>query len=123
MDINFDFIVEVTVNTPPEITQGPEDKDVALFSSVTLSCMTMGNPEPLIQWYKDDKPLDVFGQVYTINSIQPNDRGFYRCRATSIAFSETVDSNNASILIKGTYISIWNVYVQYVYTYVYILYI
>ena len=113
MDINFDFIVEVTVNTPPTITQGPKDgNEVDLYSSLTLSCLAEGNPEPLIQWYKDDKLLDVFGQVYTINSIQPNDRGFYYCRATSIAFSEIVDSNTASILIKGTYISIWNVYVR-----------
>ena len=103
MDINVDFIVEVIENTPPVITEDPEDKDVALYSSVTLSCLAEGNPEPLIQWYIDDKPLNVFGQAYTISSVQPNDRGFYHCKAISIAFSDIVDSKPALILIKGTY--------------------
>ena len=93
--------VDNSENTPPKITQHPEDQNVTLSSQVILSCVAEGRPQPLIQWYKDDKPLSAFEQNYTINSVQPNDRGSYHCRATSVAFKETKVSNSASVLIQG----------------------
>lgn len=86
--------------TRPVIERGPQTTFVGIYSSVNLSCIVSGSPQPSIQWYKDDAPLQ--GQVYPsyyIQSVELNDRGVYYCEAMN---SEgTVESSRAVINILG----------------------
>lgn len=82
------------------IERGPQTTFVGIYSSVNLTCITSGSPQPSIQWYKDDAPLP--GQVYPsyfIQSVELNDRGVYHCVATNSEGS--VRSNGAVINILG----------------------
>ena len=90
----------IVQKTRPVIERGPQTTFVGIYSSVNLSCIVSGSPQPSIQWYKDDAPLQ--GQVYPsyyIQSVELNDRGVYYCEAMN---SEgTVESSRAVINILG----------------------
>ena len=90
----------IVQNTRPVIEKGPQTTFVGIYSSVNLSCIVSGSPQPSIQWYKDNAPLQ--GQVYLafyIQSVELSDRGVYHCVAMN---SEgTVESSRAVINILG----------------------
>uniref|UniRef100_A0A8C6RQI0 Roundabout homolog 3 n=1 Tax=Nannospalax galili TaxID=1026970 RepID=A0A8C6RQI0_NANGA len=76
---------------PPIILQGPVNQTLALGSSVWLPCRVTGNPQPSVQWKKDEKWLlgdDLQfnlmdnGTLY-ITSVKEMDMGFYSCVAKS----------------------------------------
>ena len=70
----------------------PSDVDVAVGSSVVLSCQApKGNPSPSVSWKKDGKVYHVGegskldGSSLVINSESKNDVGEYQCQAENIA--------------------------------------
>ena len=70
----------------------PSDVDVAVGSSVVLSCQApKGNPSPSVTWKKDGKVYHVGegsrldGDSLVINSVSKDDAGGYQCRAVNIA--------------------------------------
>lgn len=90
----------IVQRTRPVIVRGPQTTFVGIYSSVNLSCIVSGSPQPTIQWYKDDAPLQ--GQVYPsyfIQSVELNDRGVYHCEAMNSEGS--VESSRAVINILG----------------------
>jgi len=70
----------------------PSDVDVAVGSSVVLSCQApKGNPSPSVSWKKDGKVYHVGagsrldGDSLVINAVSKKDAGSYQCRAENIA--------------------------------------
>lgn len=87
----------------PEIKEQPQNITGELFSSVTLSCLAEGFPQPVIDWYKNEQKLhDITGlNSLVIEVLQPKDRGFYYCEAINSAGG--VKSNIAILNIRGSY--------------------
>ena len=94
------FLTAIIERTPPNIELGPQTTFISIYSSVNLTCLVSGSPQPLIQWFKDNSPLtgEVF-PFYHIQSVEVNDRGVYHCKATNLEGS--VESNGAVINILG----------------------
>ena len=85
MSLTIILISAVAVETsPPAIVTGPQTAFVSIYSSVNLSCVVSGSPQPSIQWFKDNTPLsgEVFPSFF-IESVDLNDRGVYHCEATN----------------------------------------
>ncbi|XP_055478213.1 roundabout homolog 3 isoform X5 [Psammomys obesus] len=76
---------------PPIILQGPANQTLVLGSSVWLPCRVTGNPQPNVQWKKDDRWLQGDDSQFSlmdngtlyIASVQEMDMGFYSCVAKS----------------------------------------
>ena len=90
----------------PRIIKAPKDVTVVGGSHVTLECVGSGNPQPAVQWTRNDLPLPsesrfVFerdiGRLH-IKNITIYDRGVYRCIVTNSL--DTV-SASATVNIQG----------------------
>nr|XP_038937336.1 roundabout homolog 3 isoform X7 [Rattus norvegicus]XP_038937337.1 roundabout homolog 3 isoform X7 [Rattus norvegicus] len=76
---------------PPIILQGPANQTLVLGSSVWLPCRVIGNPQPNVQWKKDETWLQGDNSQFNlmdngtlyIASVQEMDMGFYSCVAKS----------------------------------------
>lgn len=82
---------------------------------LTLSCMVVGNPIPVIKWFRNDTQIierkgtqmlqETNGNcVLTISEVYPEDAGDYTCYASSKIGEAT---NTATVTIKG--ISTYNI--------------
>lgn len=77
---------------PPQIIQGPSNQTLPIRSVASLSCRAIGNPKPVISWYKDGIPvaqsdkiiIDDSSGLLTITELNKNDdSGLYTCVASS----------------------------------------
>ena len=69
---------------PPVFIQEPDTVFVLLFEPVLFFCEVSGNPQPTIEWFKDDKLLeDESRQQLVIPQAELDDRGRYYCVATN----------------------------------------
>ena len=94
------FDLAVTILEAPRIERGPQTTFAGIYSSVNLSCVVSGSPQPSVQWFKDNSPLS--GQVYPfyfIQSVELDDRGVYHCEGVNSEGS--VVSNPAVLNILG----------------------
>ena len=83
----------------PQIV-GPEPHYVPLHSQVNLSCVATGNPQPTIQWYHDNKPIDgAVTPLYIIEELNLDTRGRYKCIATND--EGVAKSDSVFVKIKG----------------------
>ena len=97
---NYFILTAIIERSAPRIEKGPQTTFVGIYSSVNLTCVVSGSPQPSIQWYKDNAPLP--GEVYPsyyIQSVELDDRGVYHCKAMNSEGS--VVSNAAVINILG----------------------
>ncbi len=89
----------VPVSTPV-IVEHPGTVTVDLFEEVVLACRAEGNPQPMLQWYKDGQILSgVSSQSLSISRVEVPDRGAYYCIASNSEGS--VQSTTASISIRS----------------------
>ncbi len=66
----------LTVNYAPEITGQPGDRTVCAGEPATFSVTAVGAPGTGYQWYRDGFEIfDATEQVYTIDSVLPDDSG------------------------------------------------
>ncbi|XP_078407396.1 LOW QUALITY PROTEIN: hemicentin-1-like [Cetorhinus maximus] len=85
----------VRINVPPNI-MGSSDVQVVTLSAeeqLTLECKSEADPPPIVQWFKNDVPLQASApvrnlpdsQFLLINNVAPSDAGKYSCLASNIA--------------------------------------
>ncbi|XP_025019182.1 hemicentin-1 [Python bivittatus] len=85
----------IDVQVPPIVRDiEPNEFSVILSQEATLECRVSGSPFPIIQWFKDGKPLFLGdpnieildkGQVLQIKSARRIDKGLYQCSASNSA--------------------------------------
>ena len=84
----------------PLITSPPLPVYGSLFSTVSLSCVAIGNPDPVIQWWFDDGRLeDEVSETLVIPELTVEQRGRYSCTASGA--SEVVQSDTVIVNIQG----------------------
>ena len=95
------LVIAVANLSPPFIENGPASDMVELYTSLHLTCIASGSPQPTIQWYKNEKEIDGEGSPFlVIDEVQFLDRGIYYCIATNT--QGTASSDYAYINIDGT---------------------
>ncbi|CAG5135095.1 unnamed protein product [Candidula unifasciata] len=96
--LDWTFHVDVPVKIWPLEIQGPQNITQPRGSSATFTCMVLNDPNATIRWQKvfkmktmdDNGPLPAFLPVsgnphlLTLNNIQAEDEGEYRCMAGNV---------------------------------------
>ncbi|XP_050334425.1 peroxidasin [Bactrocera neohumeralis] len=85
----------------PEIILAPENQLVVAGKSLTLECDADGEPEPVIKWYFNGKPLktderkilDNENTELNINNVIKNDTGIYTCIAQNYNGNVSIQAN------------------------------
>ncbi|OCT86968.1 protogenin [Xenopus laevis] len=74
----------------PVIIAPPQNTTTSMHQSVTLECLAIGNPKPIVSWSRmDHKPIDVFNTRVVgngnliISDVKLQHSGVYICRATT----------------------------------------
>ncbi|XP_076455301.1 hemicentin-1-like isoform X2 [Babylonia areolata] len=95
------FNVEILV--PPKVTTNGKDlnPEVIVNATAIINCPARGNPQPEIQWFRNNVPLDATnnpryeivggGRQLRVHLSQVKDRGLYRCTARNRAGDDAVD--------------------------------
>ena len=106
-------LVNFTAKQPegesPKFLQPLKSQEVFAGSAAKLEARISGEPEPDIEWFKDEHPIkeggnfriefdDTDGCVLVINSVKLEDEGVYRCVATN-SFGKAI--SEAELLVTG----------------------
>ncbi|KAM5295479.1 hemicentin-1 isoform 1-T1 [Glossophaga mutica] len=94
------FNIDVLV--PPTIigANAPNEVSVVLNHDITLECQVKGTPFPVIDWFKDGKPLFLEdpnielgdrGQALHLKSARRGDKGRYQCTVSNAAGKQAKD--------------------------------
>ncbi|XP_036128071.1 hemicentin-1 [Molossus molossus] len=95
------FNIDVLV--PPTIigANSPNEVSVVLNHDATLECQVKGTPFPVIDWFKDGKPLFLGdpnvelldrGQVLHLKNARRSDKGRYQCTVSNAAGKQAKDT-------------------------------
>jgi roundabout axon guidance receptor 2 len=75
---------------PPVIIRGPVNQTLPIKSVAFLFCEAIGNPTPVISWYKESLPVTSSDRINTTNPglveiyhLRKDDSGVYTCVASS----------------------------------------
>ena len=109
--------LQVLGNKAPVILEHPLDMTVARNEPVTLNYKATGEPEPIIDWYKDGKPVMTApndptshriilpdGSLFFLRAVHGKkemDSGIYHCLASNIVGSAY--SRNATLEVSCEY--------------------
>lgn len=80
-----------------------QDSEVNEGTYMTFTCNVMkSRPEPhTYSWYKDEKLIPERQQkVWSVQEIQPDDRGSYKCEATNTAGTGTSQTHEINVRCK-----------------------
>lgn len=112
----------IIFKVPPKITPFEFAKDVNVGDRVSVQCVVGTGDLPLtFNWLKDDVPInsvstkddksitirqnDEFSSALSINSLQPNQGGSYRCIVENDAAKEAY---SAVLRVNGKNINVFN---------------
>ena len=97
----------VTLYVRPEITTQPTDQFVDPGDTVTLTCIADSFPAPTYQWQRMNTTTSEFEDLfeetvttYTINDVEHEDFGIYRCVVTTPTINVTINSKDTIIAGK-----------------------
>ena len=115
------LVLQVLGNKAPVILEHPLDMTVARNEPVTLNCKASGEPEPIIDWYKDGVPVSTApndplshriilpdGSLFFLRAVHGKkemDSGIYNCLASNIVGSAF--SRNATLEVSCKYAFIY----------------
>ena len=102
----------IIITDTPEITAHPLNETKTEGDNVTFTCDAIGNPVPLISWFRDGSPIDtsdnssriifsVDKKQLAITNVSRSDSGEYRCVAENSVGNET--SNVATLDVQCKY--------------------
>ncbi|XP_078083679.1 hemicentin-1-like [Mustelus asterias] len=85
----------VTINVPPHIVGSSDVEVVTLLAEeqLSLECKTEADPPPIVQWFKNNVPLQANSRIQNvpdsqflvISNVAATDAGQYSCLASNIA--------------------------------------
>ena len=97
-------VVRSTLYVRPLIVEHPMDQLTMNGSNITLRCRAESFPYPQYQWQKYNTDTLMFEDIiganepdYTIDPVEYDHYGDYRCRATAPVINEMAYSNNATV--------------------------
>lgn len=107
----FTLRVRTSEKEPPEIVEPLQSMTIRKGETVTLTTTIVGTPEPALQWFKNNKPLETpspkrNGDTYsvTIKDAHPDDTAEYTVKARNpLGSAET----SAFLTVQGNYYSIY----------------
>lgn len=84
------------------LTRSPEG-EIRPGENVTFTAVADGDGEKTYTWLKNGEVIpSVSGSSYTLNDVQAEANGSYKCRVTSSNTSSPVDSNEVSLILANT---------------------
>ncbi len=90
------------ITTTVTLTRSPLG-EVRPGSSVTFTAVADGDGEKTYSWFKNGEVIpSVSGSSYTLNDVQTDANGTYKCRVISSNTSAPVDSNEVSLTVANT---------------------
>ncbi|XP_012372192.1 hemicentin-2 [Octodon degus] len=107
-------VVELRVLVPPTFRQTPDSPQEAILiragDKAILNCETDSLPEPVVTWYKDQKPLVLGPWVQALQNAQRleipvsqvSDKGSYSCRVSN-AVGETTRTFVLTVQVPPTF--------------------
>ena len=96
----------------PEFTKKPENIVKIENQDVVLNCTAVGNPQPSVEWTKDDVVLNITadpqlsttssGNTHslTIQNVRRSDEGQYRCVAINSVGATTSEAGTLTVHCK-----------------------
>ena len=73
-----------TVLSAPEIVTEPATTFVYIYQTVVLSCVATGNPQPTIEWFKDDVLIaGELSPILVLPQASLDARAVYHCLASN----------------------------------------
>lgn len=87
--------------SPPVLLKSPQTTFAQYLVDAVFECDVIGNPEPVITWYKDG--LEIIGatqKMLVIAEVDLLDRATYHC--TAVNSLGNVTSEKAYLNIRGT---------------------
>ena len=75
---------------PPTFVTRPTDHMSLAGEDVLLACQVGGDPQPDVQWRRQDRDIDIEkvkiipGKGLRIDSVHPSDEGVYVCEASNL---------------------------------------
>jgi len=86
---------------PPQISSEPADGRVVVKkgSSVTIKCLTSGNPRPTVSWSKvNEKDVVGHGEVMELREVSRHHEGVYECVASNGVGEKAVSQIQLKVL-------------------------
>ncbi|KAJ8316464.1 hypothetical protein KUTeg_006478 [Tegillarca granosa] len=101
--------INVSVNWPPTITQGPLTQDAVAGTSLILTCIAEGKPKAKYEWFKDQQTNKLAGSRYEINeqdgvlkiiNVIKEDSGQYKCLASNGVQSPAESTAKITVVVR-----------------------
>lgn len=103
--VEFTLKVLADKKEPPEILEPLSSITVKKFEEITLRTTIVGNPEPTVEWFKNDQPLtrpipkrDGNNYILTILNAKPSDTATYAVKAKN---SEGEVETTGNLTVEG----------------------
>ena len=106
------FTISLPLDPPLISSIAPTNIVSPRTTTVNITCVYDGNPDPVVSWVRgsillDDASDDVTitttstESTLTLSNIQPSDSGNYRCIINNTIGSGNVVSGNSTLIVQG----------------------
>ncbi|XP_022257099.1 Down syndrome cell adhesion molecule-like protein 1 isoform X1 [Limulus polyphemus] len=112
------FSSELLVRGPPRWNQEPQDVIVGVGDKAVINCTALGHPKPVVRWAREtsrgvadvgltalprsDRVREDKNGALVIDSAQPEDAGYYNCRASTGIGTDLVKTVQVTVRGEAT---------------------